>query len=342
MVGYRICRTKRQYTAQFTMEGVGVRSGIYAKRNHGSGMRILVTGATGFVGSHLIPALLEAGHDVVALVRNRDRYSGPESVTVKQGDLLEPGPGGFEHALSGIDAGYYLVHSMHSGPSFEERDRRAARNFARAASESDIERVIYLGGLGANGDRLSRHLRSRREVERILESGTYDLTTLRAAIIIGSGSMSYELIRQLTERFPIMVVSTWIQTPCQPISIDDAVEYLTRVLSVPETADDTFEIGGPDVLTYREIVVRIARATCGRQPLVVTVPIHSLRLSTYWVDMVTDIPSSVAKPLLCGVRTPVVVTDTRIRSLIPIELTPFEEAVIRTLNENHARASGET
>lgn len=294
-------------------------------------MRTLVTGATGFVGSHLVPALLDAGHDVVALVRDRKRYDGPAGATVKQGDLLERGS--FEHALSGIEAGYYLVHSMQSGPSFEKRDRRAARNFAYAADEADVERVIYLSGLGENGDRLSNHLRSRREVEHILDTGAYDLTTLRAAIVIGNGSASYELIRQLTVRFPVMIVARWIHTLCQPIAIDDAIEYLVGVLSVPETADDTFEIGGPDVLTYEEIVVRIARATRGRKPLIVSTPIHSLSLSAHWIDLITDIPASVAKPLLCGLKNPVVVTDTRIRTLIPVELTPFEESVKRTIDE---------
>jgi uncharacterized protein YbjT (DUF2867 family) len=244
---------------------------------------------------------------------------------------------GKRQALRDIEAGYYLVHSMGSGDDFEERDRRAAHNFMHAASEANLERVIYLGGLGQDSDRLSRHLRSRREVEYILDEGTYELTALRAAIIIGNGSVSFEIARQLTERFPIVIASTKIRTPCQPIAIDDVVSYLVGVLSTPATAGNTFEIGGPDVLTYKEILSRIARATRGRRPLVVTVPFHSSRLSAHGMGLMTDVPTNVAKPLLHGLKNPVVVNDTRIRTLVPVELTPFDEAVKRTLKKQGTR-----
>ncbi|RRJ31297.1 NAD(P)H-binding protein [Halocatena pleomorpha] len=294
----------------------------YARASHG---------ATGFVGSRLVPALLDDGHDVVALVRDRHRYDPPAGVTVMQGDLLDEN---FEHALSDVAAAYYLVHSMRDSSSFAERDRSAARNFVRAASESDIERVVYLSGLGSNESRLSNHLRSRREVERILKRGTYDLTTLRAAIIVGNGSAGYEILRQLGERYPVLIAPKGIDTRCQPIAVDDAIEYLTGVLSVPETADDTFEIGGPDVLTYREILIRIGRATQHRAPIIVTLPVDSALFSGRSVALLTGVSHRIVTPLLDGLDDPVVVTDTRIQSLVPIDRTPFTMALERTIHSD--------
>ncbi len=294
-------------------------------------MRVLVTGATGFVGGRLVPALLEAGHDVVALVRDASRYDPPEGVTVKEGDLLELGS--FEHALDGVEAAYYLVHSMESGDEFAEHDRRAARHFAHAASEAGIRRVFYLGGLGDDRDQLSKHLKSRREVEYILAEGDYDLTTLRAAIIIGDGSASFEVIRQLAQRLPLMLTPTWVETECQPIAIADVVAYLVGSLDVPETAGETFEIGGPEVLTYREILRATARISWGHEPVIVGVPVLTPRISSYWIGLVTDVSASVARPLIDGLRNPVVVTDYRIEELVPIDHTPFETAVRRALGK---------
>jgi uncharacterized protein YbjT (DUF2867 family) len=297
-------------------------------------MRVLVTGATGFVGSRLVPVLVDAGHEVRVLVRDAGRYDGPGAVEVVEGDLLEPGS--FEDALSGVEAAYYLVHSMRSGADYAERDRRAAHNFERAASERSVERVVYLGGLGEERDRLSEHLRSRREVEYVLGEGDYDLTTLRAAVVIGDGSTSFEMVRQLSGRLPVMVTPRWVETDCQPIAVDDVVAYLAGVLDVPETVGDTFEIGGPEVLSYREILVTTARLQ-DHDPLIVPVPVLSPKLSAYWVDLVTDVPRSVANPLILGLNNPVVVRDDRIRELVPVELTPFEEAVARALDGTPAR-----
>ncbi|WP_435077673.1 NAD(P)H-binding protein [Halococcus sp. AFM35] len=290
-------------------------------------MRVLVTGATGFVGSRLVPALLAADHDVVVLTRDAEGYDGPAE-EVREGDILDPGS--FEHALEDIEAAYYLIHSMGSGTDFAARDRRAAHNFQRAASEVGIERVVYLGGLGETREQLSKHLQSRREVEAILETGDFALTTLRAAIIVGDGSSSFSMVEQLVHRLPVMVTPTWVRTECQPIAIADVVTYLVGVLDVPETADDTYEIGGPEVLTYQQLLRRTA-AVADRPLYIVPVPVLSPQLSTYWVNLVTDVPKSVARPLILGLKNRVVVTDERIEELLPFERTDFETAVERAL-----------
>jgi uncharacterized protein YbjT (DUF2867 family) len=294
-------------------------------------MRVLVTGANGFVGSRLVPALVEAGHDVVALVRTPSEYDPPASVTVKQGDLLEVGS--FEHALADVEAAYYLVHSMQDGEEFEERDRLAARHFVDAANEADLSRIVYLSGLGDDRDRLSAHLKSRREVERVLAEGDATVTVLRAAIIIGDGSASFDIVRQLAQRLPVMVTPKWVDTECQPIAIDDVVAYLVGVLDSEATAGNTYQIGGPEVLTYRELIERTAEVATGRRPFIVPVPVLTPRLSSYWLALTTDAEMSVARPLVDGMRNPVVVDDTRIRTVVDVDPTPFDDAVRRALGE---------
>jgi len=294
-------------------------------------MHVLVTGATGFVGRALVPALQTAGHAVTAMTRDASTYDPPAGVTVVEADVLDPDS--LEAAVADIDAAYYLVHSLQAGPRFAEQDRRAARNFARAASDAGVDRVIYLGGLGETGADLSEHLRSRREVETVLADGDYALTTLRAAIIIGASSASFRMVEQLATRLPVMITPRWVRTRCQPIAIDDVVAYLVGVLDHPETAGETYEIGGPEVLTYEAMLRRTAHHL-GKHPVIIPVPVLSPELSVYWVDLVTDVPKQVAHPLIYGLKNPVVVTDDRIREILPLDLTTFDDAV-RTAIDDH-------
>ncbi|WP_313692590.1 NAD(P)H-binding protein [Halorarum halobium] len=305
-------------------------------------MRVLVTGATGFVGSRLVPQLLAAGHDVTVLVRDADAYEAPDGVRVLEGDLLEPGsfrlvagagetPGQpLDRLLEALDveAAYYLVHSMRAGEDFAERDRTAAGTFAEAAGAAGVDRVVYLGGLGEAGEEgdLSEHLASRREVEAVLAGGEYDLTTLRAGLVVGDGGASFEMVRQLAERLPVMITPRWVRTECQPIAVADVVAYLVGVLDAPATAGGTFEIGGPEVLTYGELLGRTRRELGGRL-LVVPVPVLSPGLSSRWVTLVTDVEPSVVRPLVAGLATPMVVGDDAIREHVPVTLTPLEEAI---------------
>lgn len=296
------------------------------------GGKVLITGAAGFIGKRLTARLLADGVELRCLVRRSTVL--PEGASAVCGDLLQPDT--LPAALSGIDTAYYLVHAMGGDRAgFEERDRAAARNFCRAADAAGVRRVIYLGGLGETGDGLSEHLQSRLEVGRILLAGNFATTFLRAAVIFGAGGASFEMIRALVEKLPVMITPRWVSTKCQPIAVDDVIHYLAGCLKDERTAGGTFDIGGPEILTYREMMERFA-AIEGRKLFIIPVPVLTPKLSSYWVWLITPIKPSISMPLIEGLANEVICRENRIRELLPFRLTPYDEAVRAALNEGIA------
>ena len=286
---------------------------------------VLVSGASGFVGSHLVPALERAGHVVRAMTRNPQRYRG--GGTPVAGDVTDPAA--LRRALDGARAAYYLVHSLDSA-DFEQRDAQAARNFARAAADAGVEQIVYLGGLGADADQLSAHLRSRREVEQLLAGTGVPVTVLRCAVVVGAGGISWELTRQLVSHLPMMITPKWTKTRTQPIALDDVVRYLVGVLDRPEAYGRTFEIGGPDVLRYVDMLARVALLRGKRIPMI-DVPLLTPRLSSAWLALVTDVDLRTARNLIDSMRNEVIVRDRSIEQIVPGRPLGYDEAVRRAL-----------
>ncbi|MCZ2847994.1 NAD(P)H-binding protein [Modestobacter sp. VKM Ac-2978] len=297
-------------------------------------MRVLVTGASGFVGSRLAPALEEAGHEVRAMTRHPDTYSG--AGTPVPGDVGDEAS--LRTALADCEAAYYLVHSLDSA-DFQEKDAAAARAFARAAADAGVRRIVYLGGLGSDSDDLSAHLRSRRQVERLLGETGVPVTALRAGIVVGHGGVSWEMTRQLVAHLPAMVTPRWVHTRTQPIAIADVVRYLVGVLEAPEAEGRAFDVGGPEVLEYLEMLTRVAEIQ-GRRLLIVPVPLLSPKLSSYWLSLVTDVDVQTGRSLIDSMTNEVVVKDDSIRRVVPFEPMTYDEAVLTALGER-ARARRE-
>jgi len=283
-------------------------------------MRIAVLGASGTVGSALVPVLARE-HQVVAVSR-RSHPGGDKNVTWMVGDVTNPSS--IHRALACVDVVCYLVHSLGQA-DFAARDRRGASIVARSAASRGLTQIVYLGGLGDEFDDLSEHLKSRRETERCLAEGSVPLTTIRAGMVVGPGSAAFDTIRALVDRLPAMVCPRWVSTPTQPIAIDDVVRYIAGVCGNPEAIGQTFDAGGPEVMTYREMIERIASLR-HRHPVIVEVPLLTPRLSSLWLRLVTPVQAGVARPLIDGLRNPTVAHDERLRDLVPFQLTSFDTA----------------
>lgn len=292
---------------------------------------IFVAGATGYIGARLVPRLLDAGHIVRALARAPEKLSGRPwaqhpNLEIVKGDVLDRPA--LQRALKGCRAAYYLVHSMNPDVGdFVSTDRQAAQNMAEAAAAEKLEQIVYLSGLGDEKSQLSHHLQSRTEVGTILSQGAVPVTILRAAMIIGSGSASFEILRYLVDRLPVMVTPRWIDTPCQPIGVRNVLHYLLGCIEDPRTIGGTFDIGQPEITSYRELMEIYAEEAGLPRRWVFPVPVLTPRLSSYWIHLVTPVPASIARPLAEGLSNPVICLENRIADLLPQELFDSRKAI---------------
>jgi uncharacterized protein YbjT (DUF2867 family) len=288
---------------------------------------VLVAGGTGFVGRRLVTALVEIGHEVRVMTRNPGRHRGDG--TAVHGDVAEPAS--LAGALEGCSAAYYLVHSLDSA-DFESRDAEAAEAFGEAAAEAGAGQIIYLGGLGDDQDDLSAHLRSRRQVEGLLAADGVPVTVLRAGIIVGHGGISWEITRQLVEHLPAMITPRWVRTRTQPIAVADVVRYLVGVLDNPDALSRTFEVGGPEVLEYLQMLQRVA-AVEGRRLPILPVPLLTPGLSSRWLAFVTDVDTRAGRNLIDSMVNEVIVRDHTIRDVVPFKTMGYDDSVRVALAE---------
>lgn len=293
-------------------------------------VKCLVTGVTGYIGGRLVPYLLDRGHTVRVVCRDAGRLQGRRwmnRVEVFEADVLKPET--MTGMMQDIDVAYYLIHSMsgRENADFHERDIKAAGNFGKEAKKHHVQRVIYLGGLGNSDDQLSKHLKSRQLTGKTLRKSGVPVTEFRAAIVVGSGSKSFEMIRYLTERVPVMICPRWVYSKVQPIAIRNVLQYLVAAIEKPDTKNEIVEIGGKDVMTYAEMMKAYARIN-GLRRLLLPVPVLTPKLSSYWVHWMTPVPASLARPLIEGLKNDVVVRNGKAKELFP-EITPFgyEKAV---------------
>ena len=294
--------------------------------------RALVTGATGFIGGRLVDALGRSGMQVRCLVRDplRARRLELAGCELRQGDVTDPGS--LEGVGSGVEVAYFLIHAMSGGGGFSERERQGALNFARMARRDGVRRVIYLGGLGE--DSVSEHLRSREQTARILAAEGPPLTYFRAAMVVGAESESYRTLRYLVQRLPVMIAPAWLRTATQPIGISDVIEYLRRAPDLPASQGREVQIGGPDVLSYGEMLDRMAVALGMRPRLKVPVPLLTPKLSALWLGLVTPVDTNVARPLVEGLTTPTIVTDPSGAEPFAISPLAFDETLRRAIEED--------
>ncbi len=297
--------------------------------------KILILGATGYIGNLLTAKLLSEGYAIRAAGRHVEKLKACEwskhpRLEIAEVDVLNPAS--LEKVCSGCEAVYYLVHSMNSEQKdFVEADRRAANNMIQAAEKTQMKRIIYLGGLGEDDGHLSKHLRSRNEVLQILHSGKIPATSFRAAMIIGKGSISFEILRRLVNRLPIMITPRWVMTESQPIAVENVIYYLSSCLKHEETQGQTFDIGGPDIVSYRQLMDIYAQEAGIYKRFIIPIPFLTPTLSSYWVQLVTHYPAYIAKPLAQGLRNRVVCKENRIREIIPQTLLNCHQAIRKAI-----------